>query len=279
MALPRYNPPMSEADAIALSKAGPVTREWLELGLRGLGIRRGSIVLVHCALSRLGWVTGGARTVYDALLSVLGPQGTLLVPAFSTYNTNPANWQNPPVPADWVPIIRAQMPPYDPRLSPLREMGALPEHVLRLPEVVRSGHPALSWAGAGPRAAELLAEHELADAFGEHSPLGAAKRAGADVVSLGCVRTTILHHAETLADYPGKEYRQQGGAINTGGQRRWAEYTALEGDDGDFEQLRQGYIAAGLPCSEGTVGYGQARRFPARKLVDFAVKWLEEHRK
>lgn len=51
--------------------------------LNELGILPGDIVLVHSSLSALGFVEGGAQTVIDTLLSAVGPQGTLLMPAHS----------------------------------------------------------------------------------------------------------------------------------------------------------------------------------------------------
>ena len=57
-----------------------VTRSEIVAGLQALGVRRGSILLVHSALSSLGWVEGGADEVIDALLDVLGAEGTLLMP-------------------------------------------------------------------------------------------------------------------------------------------------------------------------------------------------------
>ncbi len=269
---------MSEADAIAICTDGPVTRARLDRDLAALGVRPGSVLLVHCALSRLGWIPGGARTLCDALLGALGPAGTMAAPAFTTDNTDPARWENPPVPADWVETLRAELPAYDPRLSPPREMGALSAQVLMRPGVVRSAHPALSWAALGPRAAELCAVHELDCGFGERSPLGAALRLNADVLSLGCQRTTILHYAEALANYPGQTRQVQGCAMLVDGARRWTEYPMIETNCDDFEQLRLDYIQAGHPHAAGMVGYGAARRFPARELVAFAIPWLERQR-
>ena len=270
---------MSEADAIALCTDGPVTRARLVRDLRNIGVRPGSVLLVHCAMGKLGWIPGGARTLCSALLDALGLEGTLSAPAFTTDNTDPERWQNPPVPVEWVDEIRASMPAYDPQLSPPREMGALSAQVLMRPGVVRSSHPALSWGAVGAKAAELCAVHKLEDGFGARSPLGAAMRMGADVLSLGCTRTTVLHHAEALANYPGKRFYTQGCAMTVDGARRWVEYQVLETRDDDFEQLRLDYIAAGLPYRAGVVGYGASRLFPVRDLVAFAIPWLEEHRK
>jgi aminoglycoside 3-N-acetyltransferase len=59
-----------------------VTREDIEAGLRQMGLGQGDAVEVHSSLSSLGWVEGGAATVVDALMNVVGEEGTLLMSAY-----------------------------------------------------------------------------------------------------------------------------------------------------------------------------------------------------
>ena len=59
-----------------------ITKNIIVRGLERLGLSSGDIVLVHSSLSALGWVEGGADAVIDAILEVLGTQGTLLMPSF-----------------------------------------------------------------------------------------------------------------------------------------------------------------------------------------------------
>jgi len=138
--------------AVIEASAAPQTRASIATDLHSLGVAPGSVLLVHTAVSRLGWVCGGPVAVAQALLDVLGPDGTLVVPTHTTGNSDPARWGHPPVPDAWWPVIREHMPGFDPRITPSRGVGALPEVVRTLPGAVRSAHPQMSFAAIGPQA-------------------------------------------------------------------------------------------------------------------------------
>ena len=61
-----------------------VTKDQIARDLRALGLENGDVVLMHSALSALGEVEGGADTVIDALLAVIGKEGTLAMPTMSS---------------------------------------------------------------------------------------------------------------------------------------------------------------------------------------------------
>ena len=116
----------SENSAIARAER-PNTRESLAVDLRALGVAQGMTLLVHASLSALGWVAGGPVAVVQALIDAVTPQGTLVMPANTADNSDPADWLYPPVPEAWWPIIRAQMPGFDPAITPTRMMGRIAE--------------------------------------------------------------------------------------------------------------------------------------------------------
>ncbi len=68
----------------------PQTRSSLRAELTALGVRPGSVLLVHSSVSALGWVAGGPVAVVQALLDALGPDGTLVVPPHTPGNSDPA---------------------------------------------------------------------------------------------------------------------------------------------------------------------------------------------
>ena len=88
---------MSEKNIITETKR-PNTLNTLYEDLMRLGINNDDIVLVHSAMSSLGWVCGGAQTVITALIKAVGKDGTLVMPAHSGEWSDPAEWGNPAVP-------------------------------------------------------------------------------------------------------------------------------------------------------------------------------------
>lgn len=105
------------------------------------------------------------------------------------------------LPEETWPLLRQELPGFDPAVTPSIGMGAVAELIRTWPGSCRSLHPARSWAAIGSKATDLMAEHDSDDVHGERSPLGAAIRAGARVVLLGVDydKFTALHLAETRA--------------------------------------------------------------------------------
>ncbi len=267
---------MKEEQTVTQS-ARPQTRQSIRTALRALGLRRGHIVLTHTSLSSLGWVCGGEVAVIQALLDVLGPEGTLMVPTHSSSNTEPSNWCNPPVPEDWWPIIRDTMPAFDPHLTPTRGMGRIPEVLRTWPGAHRSAHPTTSFAAIGLRAETLTQNHALEFGMGDNSPLARLYELDGQVLLLGVGhdRNTSLHLAE--ARTPGTMIQLDGSALYEHEQRVWKTYPTYNEESELFPQIGQDFEAT-HPCTVGKVGMATARLMHQRPLVDFGITWLSTHR-
>lgn len=256
----------------------PCTIDSLTRDLHNLGVR--GVLLVHSSLSRVGWICGGAVAMIEALARALGPGGTLVVPTHSSDLSEPSNWKNPPVPESWWAVIRETMPPYDPRQTPSWFMGRLPELLRTQPNVLRSGHPQVSFAARGPQASAITSSHDLDFGLGEGSPLARIYDLDGSILLLGVGhdRNTSLHLAEYRADYPSKRFVTQGAPISIDGQRTWVTFQDILLCEEDFVRLGEDYERDGGPLERGHVGMAETLLIPQRALVDYAAHWMERNR-
>ena len=158
---------------------------------RALGIRPGMDLLVHSSLRRLGPVEGGADTVIDALLEVLGPEGTLMM---STVSGN----------------VTENQPVFDVRHTP-STVGTLSNVFLKREGVIRSLHPVHSVAALGPRAEFFTGGHlECSTPWSPGSPYGKLMRNKGFILFLGTNFTcnTCIHALEIEARVPGLHTRE-----------------------------------------------------------------------
>jgi aminoglycoside 3-N-acetyltransferase len=266
-----------------LAIEAPRTRTSLAADLRSLGVRSGSVLIVHSSMKSLGWVTGGTVAVVQALREVLGPDGTLVVPTHTPENSDPAGWEHPPVPESWWPIIRSEMPGFDPALTPSCWMGAIAETVRAWPGALRSDHPHTSFAAIGPAAREVLSGHRLDEMLGESSPLGRIYNLDGDVLLLGVDHTsnTSLHLAEYRQAQPPR--RTHGAAVLAApgsegpAGRAWIEWEDVAVDESDFGALGAELDDSGA-VTTGPVGCATGRLMRQRAAVDLAVGWIATHR-
>jgi aminoglycoside 3-N-acetyltransferase len=269
---------MAAEDAIARTSM-PLTAAALAEELQACGLSAGQTVLVHMAMGQLGWVVGGAEAVILALLAAVAPGGTIMMVTNSNGNTDPAEWQHPPVPPAWWQTIRDHMPAYNPLTTPSRGLGAAPELLRTWPGVRRSAHPAFSLAAVGPQAEYLTAGHALEEDSGDRSPLGKLYELDGHVLLLGVDHwnNTSLHLAEFRAAYPGKRTVRTGSAMLVDGVRQWVEYDTLLTDPDDFGEIGAAFDRAHSVVVR-QINAAPVRFFRQRPLVDFAVAWMEQHR-
>ena len=150
-------------------------------------LRQGSVdqtrlLMMHSSLHSLGRVDGGAETVIDAVLEVLGEDGTLMVPTFNY-------------------VLETDV--FDPA-TVHSQTGLITNTLRKRPEAVRSLHPTYSVAAIGRQAEEFTREHWNAESVGIDSPIDRIARAGGFILLLGVKHDTdsTMHVGESYAQAP-----------------------------------------------------------------------------
>ena len=266
---------------VSQTTLAPVTAGSLAADLRSLGVSAGRSILLHASLRSLGRVEGGAPAVIEACLDVLGPSGTLVVPAMTMENSDTSREFERRVRG----LNRLQryryrraMPAFDPQATSAAAMGVIAERVRTAPGAVRSIHPQASFAAIGAKANDFMNRHSPECHFGRESPLGALYDDDAMIVLLGVGYDvcTAFHLAEYLyTENPPR--RQYACVIDRAGRPRWWRYEDVVLDDSYFSQ-----IGSDLDETNHTVkkiiGTAPLTMVPMRVAVDFATSWLGEHR-
>jgi len=157
----------------------------LVAGFKQMGLQAGDTVLVHSSYKSLGGVEGGPQVVINALLDVLGPQGTLVMPTFN-FDFNKGQ-------------------PWDVRNTP-SQMGVLTELVRTDPRAKRVFHPIYSFSIIGKYAAEMTRER-YKSCYERKSVFGKLRDLDGKIMIIGLSYNhslTFVHHVEEME---GVDYR------------------------------------------------------------------------
>ena len=220
--------------------------------LRGLGVPRGGVVVVHTAFSRVGPVAGGPLALIEALEEAIGPDGTLVMPSMSDDDSTP----------------------FDPDTTSCISMGIVAETFRGLPGVLRSNSPH-AFAARGPHAAQVTRFHPVDVPHGPDSPVGRVLELDGQVLLLGVNHdsNTTVHLAETIAEVP---YGIVKSALTrVGDVIVRTEYTETDHCCRGFLAVDQWLDERGLQ-RRGTVGHAEARLMRSRDVVEVVMQALRE---
>ena len=258
----------------------PITKTEIKEAFAQIGLRAGTTVMVHTSLSAIGYVSGGAQTVIEALTETVGPESTIMMPTQSWKNLDPEDGVHWNVEEEYRQIIRDNWPAYDKHITPTNTMGAVAEMFRSWPGVIRSDHPARSVAAWGKNAEYLVSNHDLSNIFGEGSPIGKLYELDGSVllIGVGYDKNTSLHLADVRASYPGKHNCIEHSAIMENGKRVWKAYETLFVDGEDFKEIGAAFEKE-HEVKMDMLGGATLRFMRQRDLVDNAVGWNENNRK
>lgn len=260
----------------------PITRSELATDLRELGIRSGDAIMLHASVKAIGWIVGGPDVVVQALLDVLGQEGTLMM-YVAWEEDAPCNLAR--LPKQWQEAYLKECPPFDPARSRAnRGWSILTEYLRTWPGARRSGNPEASCVAVGKEAERLTENHPLQYGYGRGSPLAKLCELGGRVLLLGAPfgSITILHYAESIADVPNKRVIRYQVPMLQNGKREWVEVeeydtcgNVLPYAERYFDTIPREYLASSERVS-GRVGTAGSYLLDASDFVEFAVQWLEK---
>ncbi len=236
-----------------VTTTGGLIQADIESGLRDLGLVAGDMSEVHSSLSSFGWVDGGAETVVKALMSVVGKQGAIVMPA------QPLTKPLPLTEADRQRGIIAKVHrlPEDDLLTPTG-MGAVADAFRRLPGASAGSGPFRVCAWGRDAAlfvrdgfAHLLEVDGLVLLLGVDihrcsSMHQAERKAGLPPEVEACYRATDA----ILRDYPVEDWHVQAGETPEDG---WGK---IQDEAHRLGMIRRGWI-----------GQADCRLFKARQVV------------
>lgn len=249
----------------ALRPRSKYTRDELLAALAAVGIKRGDVVSLQVSLGRVGLPEGVAVNydaisafVIDAFLEALGPEGTLIVPAY-TYS-----------------IGRGEI--FDVAKTP-SGIGEFPEVFRKYPGAIRSRDPMLSSAGIGPKAKDIL-RNISRTCYGDGSTYHRLRDADAKICTFGISLywATFRHHIEEMAQVPFRFPKQFRGKIRENDdevEETWTYFAAprLSCCEPNGLPLEQKVRAAGL-VNVAPLGLGEIMTICARDYFDFGLKAL-----
>jgi aminoglycoside 3-N-acetyltransferase len=240
-----------------LARLRPVlTPADVRAALRRAGVRRGSILTVHASLSRFGYMLGGPATLVQALLDLLGPRGTLVMPTHSN--------------------CALGVPPYDARTS-RSNTGAVTEYFRKLPGVLRGAHPTHSVAAFGPHAAELTgAQRPDRTPMDREGFWGKLVDLKGDVLLFCPIRSaTLFHAAEAWLKMPQRDLIVH--TLDAQGKRRVYQLPNAPWHVDHFEEhLARPLIRRGV-MSVTPLGDSEIYLAPAPAMADISVACLRRH--
>ncbi|MCI6272142.1 MAG: AAC(3) family N-acetyltransferase [Erysipelotrichaceae bacterium] len=239
-----------------------------------VGVREGMVLEVHSSLFSLGYVIGGAQTVVDALLEILGEDGTLVMPLNMNENSEVSRWENPLIEYDQIKKVRDNIPSFDKNSSDTYDGGSIVENFRRRENVVISSHPSKSFVAKGKHAYHLCNHQSLHFPLSSESPMARLYelRAYCLLIGVGVEKCTSIHLAEYACDC--RPIIVNGAAVNRNGVRVWKKYLDLKLENQDFKFPFQALDKLSR-IEKGNIGLCPIALFSVNDAVDEATRYFE----
>lgn len=253
-----------------------ITKEDIINSLKRLGVTSNMILEVHAKLSSFEYVLGGARTVVDALLELVGDGGTIVMPLHFKDNAEPSNMTRPSISADLWETVRQEMPANNPVLSDLSEGNEIVDEFRKRDDVVFSTHPNFAYVAWGKYAKLLCNRQSTHFPLADESPIARLYELKGNVLLMGCgfEECTCMHLAEYHSE--ARPIVIKGAStLNKNGEREWKKYLDLELDSNVFIKVGEIMRKKGM-IQEMDLNSCHIQLFSATTAIDETSKYFDK---
>lgn len=250
-----------EQDKVSKEKIGIFDKDSLVNDIRKLGVKMGDLIHIKVSLSSIGYVEGGAETLIEALLDVVGETGTIIADAFVLAYPLPLSKE------DAKKISGTMTPSY---------AGAVANVMIKHPKMFRSLHPIQKFVAIGAEAEKLMKQHTansyaydvlrvLAEKDAKNLKIGKDQK----VAGVGTTHVAIglLGFRQKRALF-GVNYRDEKGKVVLF-KVNWAGGCAR-----GFSNFLPLYKSGGAVLVEGKIGNAEAKITSMKKTLEIEMEVL-----
>ena len=230
------------------------SKERIREDLEELRILPGDSLILHGSMRSVGEVKGGAESVIDALLEIVGPEGTIMAPAFSN-------------------VRRIREGDQVPQAGDIHSanIGILAVILASRPDSARSRHRAFGFTALGKNAEFLTANAPFHFPLGANSPLAKLYQLNGGILLIGTGHNTncAVHLAEAWADVPYGRRK----AIVPNEQEEWQEMQGTPECSRGFRKIEPVLRQARI-LREAYVGNAPSQYMRIQYAVTMAIEML-----
>ncbi len=238
-----------------------IDKSSLSKDLVAIGLKSGDIVNVKVSLKSIGKIDGGVNALIEAILEVIGPEGTLVCDSFNPCVSSYSRWFHKKEPVGRYSKSYA---------------GAFVNAVVSYPTSYRSSHPVQAFSAIGKYAKELTEAHTKDSkpfSFLETMAARGGKnlRVGDKVVGVGTTHIPICRLGFKQKYLPsGLYYRDEAGSI------KWYNHYWANGCHEGFNKLIPNYEGIGAVLGEGLIGNAESKLTDMKTTLEYEFKLLKE---
>lgn len=239
-----------------------ISKKTLIQDLLTLGVKKGDLLYIKASMKSLGRVEGGANAFIDAVLDVVGKEGTIIVSSF--VKVKPLSH-----------LKRHKDIIYD--INTASYAGAVGNAIMKYPDVELSRHPVQKFAAIGKLAKKLMGDHtENSYAY---DPLrvmaeigGKGLIVGKDVIGVGTTHVVMgLLGYKQRRPKVGVRYKDDSGKIKIF-QLDWAGMCS----DGFHKFFPEYDKVPGTIISKAKLGNADTKLIDMKKTMEIELKILGE---